>query len=155
MVKDIAPYPSAPTFGPVWATSHLGDDTIVLIGTDPEGHPDQAWTVVQTLYGLGGGSLFVKTHPESDHLYVDAPLNPDAETSAHEEAIMQQAYGAGALEIDWVLMEHNTGHSYLNALDEQMRGFTKYQAELGEKCAFADGTGRLGYDSSGRALSLL
>jgi nitrite reductase (NO-forming)/hydroxylamine reductase len=71
-----------PTFGPVWATSHLGDDTIALIGTDPEGHPDQAWTVVQTLYGLGGGSLFVKTHPESDHLYVDAPLNPDAETSA-------------------------------------------------------------------------
>ena len=71
-----------PTHGPVWATSHLGDDTIVLIGTDPEGHPDQAWTVVQTLYGLGGGSLFVKTHPESDHLYVDAPLNPDAETSA-------------------------------------------------------------------------
>ena len=71
-----------PTFGPVWATSHLGDDSIALIGTDPEGHPDEAWTVVQTLYGLGGGSLFVKTHPDSDHLYVDAPLNPDAETSA-------------------------------------------------------------------------
>ena len=71
-----------PTHGPVWATSHLGDDSIVLIGTDPEGHPDQAWTVVQTLYGLGGGSLFVKSHPDSDHLYVDAPLNPDAETSS-------------------------------------------------------------------------
>ncbi len=71
-----------PVHGPTWATSHLGDDTIVLIGTDPEGHPDQAWTVVQTLYGLGGGSLFVKTHPGSNHLYVDAPLNPDAEISA-------------------------------------------------------------------------
>ncbi|MCB1310982.1 MAG: c-type cytochrome [Sedimentitalea sp.] len=71
-----------PTYGPVWATSHLGDDTVVMIGTDPEGHPDEAWKVVQTVYGLGGGSLFVKTHPESDHLYVDAPLNPDAETSA-------------------------------------------------------------------------
>ncbi|WP_296764209.1 nitrite reductase [Sediminimonas sp.] len=70
-----------PVYGPVWATSHLGDDTIALIGTDPEGHPDQAWTVVQQLYGLGGGSLFVKTHPESDHLYVDAPLNPLAEVS--------------------------------------------------------------------------
>jgi nitrite reductase (NO-forming)/hydroxylamine reductase len=70
-----------PVHGPVWVTSHLGDDTVVLIGTDPEGHPDNAWKVVQTLYGLGGGSLFVKTHPESDHLYVDAPLNPDAETS--------------------------------------------------------------------------
>ncbi len=71
-----------PTFGPVWVTSHLGDDSIALIGTDPEGHPDQAWHVVQTLYGLGGGSLFVKSHPDSDHLYVDAPLNPDAETSS-------------------------------------------------------------------------
>ena len=70
-----------PTFGPVWATSHLGDDTIALIGTDPVDHPDQAWKMVQQLYGLGGGSLFIKTHPNSGHLYVDAPLNPDAETS--------------------------------------------------------------------------
>ncbi|WP_294608364.1 nitrite reductase [uncultured Roseovarius sp.] len=70
-----------PTYGPVWATSHLGDDTIALIGTDPEGHPDQAWKMVQQLYGLGGGSLFVKTNPASEHLYVDAPLNPDAEVS--------------------------------------------------------------------------
>lgn len=70
-----------PVHGPVWATSHLGDDTVALIGTDPEGHPDQAWTVVQQLYAMGGGSLFVKTHPNSNHLYVDAPLNPDAEIS--------------------------------------------------------------------------
>ncbi len=70
-----------PTYGPVWATSHLGDDTVALIGTDPEGHPDHAWKMVHQLYGLGGGSLFVKTHPESEHLYVDATLNPDAETS--------------------------------------------------------------------------
>jgi len=70
-----------PTFGPVWVTSHLGDETISLIGTDPEGHPDQAWQVVQTFDGLGGGALFVKTHPNSSHLYVDAPLNPDPELS--------------------------------------------------------------------------
>ncbi|GAB4387087.1 cytochrome D1 domain-containing protein [Albidovulum sp.] len=70
-----------PVYGPVWATSHLGDETVAVIGTDPEGHPDQAWKVVQTLYSMGGGSLFVKTHPKSGHLYVDAPLNPDAETS--------------------------------------------------------------------------
>jgi len=63
-------------FGPVWATSHLGDKTIQLIGTDPEGHPDNAWKVVRTLEGQGGGSLFIKTHPESDNLYVDTALNP-------------------------------------------------------------------------------
>jgi len=71
-----------PVHGPVWATSHLGDETIALIGTDPEGHPDNAWKVVQQLTGLGGGSLFIKTHPNSNHVYVDTPLNPDAEVSA-------------------------------------------------------------------------
>ncbi|WP_300270545.1 nitrite reductase [Halomonas sp.] len=66
-----------PEFGPVWATSHLGDNTIQMIGTDPEGHPDNAWKVVRTLEGQGGGSLFIKTHPESDNLYVDTALNPN------------------------------------------------------------------------------
>jgi nitrite reductase (NO-forming)/hydroxylamine reductase len=71
-----------PEFGPVWATSHLGDPTITLIGTDPVGHPDQAWTVVETLFGQGGGALFIKTHPNSTNLYVDTTLNPDPELAS-------------------------------------------------------------------------
>ncbi len=71
-----------PVHGPVWATSHLGDEIVSLIGTDPVGHPDKAWKVVQNLKALGGGSLFVKSHPKSNHLYVDAPLNPEAEVSS-------------------------------------------------------------------------
>lgn len=63
-------------FGPVWATSHLGDNTISLIGTDPDKHKKHAWKVVRTLEGQGGGSLFIKTHPKSSNLYVDTPLNP-------------------------------------------------------------------------------
>ncbi len=70
-----------PEHGPVWATSHLGDDTISLIGTDPVGHKDQAWKVVRTLKGQGGGSLFIKTHPSSKNLYVDTALNPDEKIS--------------------------------------------------------------------------
>jgi len=70
-----------PKFGPVWATSHLGDETISLIGTDPKKHPKQAWKVVQTVEGQGGGSLFIKTHPKSKNLWVDTPLNPDEEAS--------------------------------------------------------------------------
>lgn len=66
-----------PQFGPVWATGHLGDETITLIGTDPEKHPDNAWKVVRTLKGLGGGSLFLKTHPKSKNLWVDTTLNPE------------------------------------------------------------------------------
>ncbi|HTN32784.1 MAG TPA: cytochrome D1 domain-containing protein [Marinobacter sp.] len=65
-----------PEHGPVWATSHLGDPTIQLIGTDPKGHPDKAWKVVRTINGQGGGSLFVKTHPKSNNLYVDTALHP-------------------------------------------------------------------------------
>ncbi|RME32860.1 MAG: nitrite reductase [Gammaproteobacteria bacterium] len=70
-----------PQYGPVWATSHLGDNTVAVIGTDPVGHPDQAWKVVRTLKAQGGGSLFIKTHPQSKNLWVDTPLNPDAKVS--------------------------------------------------------------------------
>jgi nitrite reductase (NO-forming)/hydroxylamine reductase len=71
-----------PKFGPVWATSHLGDDTISFIGTDPVRNKANAWKVVQTVSGQGGGSLFIKTNPKSENLYVDTPLNPDAEVSS-------------------------------------------------------------------------
>lgn len=70
-----------PKFGPVWATSHLGADVISLIGTDPVKHKQYAWKVVQELKNHGGGSLFVKTHPKSHHLYADAPLNPESQIS--------------------------------------------------------------------------
>ncbi len=70
-----------PKFGPVWATGHLGDETISLIGTDPKGHKQNAWKVVQTLKGQGGGSVFIKTHPKSKNLWVDTTLNPDAKIS--------------------------------------------------------------------------
>ncbi|OOG11199.1 nitrite reductase [Pseudomonas sp. C9] len=70
-----------PTYGPVWATSHLGDEGISLIGTDPVNHPQYAWKQVTSIKGQGGGSLFIKTHPNSRHLYVDTTLNPDAKLS--------------------------------------------------------------------------
>ena len=70
-----------PTYGPVWATSHLGDDTIALIGTDPVKHKKHAWKMVASIKGQGGGSLFIKTHPKSKNLYVDTALNPDTKIS--------------------------------------------------------------------------
>jgi nitrite reductase (NO-forming)/hydroxylamine reductase len=70
-----------PKFGPVWATGHLGDESISLIGTDPKKHADNAWKVVRTLKGQGGGSLFLKTHPKSKNLWVDTTLNPEPAVS--------------------------------------------------------------------------
>jgi nitrite reductase (NO-forming)/hydroxylamine reductase len=68
-------------FGPVWSTSHLGDSSIAIIGTDPKNHKENAWKLVKTIKGQGGGSLFIKTHPRSTNLYVDTALNPDAKIS--------------------------------------------------------------------------
>ncbi|MGD8935378.1 MAG: nitrite reductase [Thiogranum sp.] len=70
-----------PKYGPVWATSHLGDQTIAMIGTDPKKHSKYAWKMVESIDGQGGGSLFIKTHPKSRHLYVDTALNPDSAIS--------------------------------------------------------------------------
>jgi nitrite reductase (NO-forming)/hydroxylamine reductase len=70
-----------PEYGPVWATSALGNEDVTLLATDPERHPEHAWKVVEVLAGQGGGSLFIKTHPKSHHLYVDTPLNPVAAIS--------------------------------------------------------------------------
>jgi len=71
-----------PDYGPVWATSHLGDEIITIIGTDPVNYPQYAWKVVKTLEGQGGGSLFIKTHPNSKNLWVDTPLHPDQEIAS-------------------------------------------------------------------------
>lgn len=70
-----------PKYGPVWATGDLGDDSITLIGTDPIRHKQNAWKVVRTLKGQGGGSLFIKTNPKSKNLWVDTALNPDPKLS--------------------------------------------------------------------------
>lgn len=68
-----------PEHGQVWATSHLGDETISLINTEPGSK--NAWKVVRTLKGQGGGSLFLKTHPTSKNLWVDTPLHPEEKVS--------------------------------------------------------------------------
>jgi nitrite reductase (NO-forming)/hydroxylamine reductase len=70
-----------PEFGPVWVTSALGNENVTFIATDPADHPDHAWKVVRTLKGQGGGSLFVKSHPNSTNLWVDTTLNPDTSIS--------------------------------------------------------------------------
>jgi nitrite reductase (NO-forming) / hydroxylamine reductase len=70
-----------PKYGPVWATGHLGDETISLIGTDPQKNKQHAFKQVEVLKGQGGGALFIKSHPKSNHLYSDTPLNPDAKIS--------------------------------------------------------------------------
>ncbi len=72
---------SDPEYGPVWVTSALGNADVTFIGTDPQNHPEHAWKAVRVLQGQGGGSLFVKSHPKSNNLWVDTPLHPEAKVS--------------------------------------------------------------------------
>ena len=82
----IKPHPGRGTniknkLGNLWVTSHLGENKLSLIKTNPgEGQ----WTVVKELKasGNGGGALFVKSHPKSKHLWVDRTLNPDAKLNS-------------------------------------------------------------------------
>ncbi|MFZ5856201.1 MAG: cytochrome D1 domain-containing protein [Chloroflexota bacterium] len=66
-----------PEFGPVWSTPHLGEASVMSVGTDPEGHADNAWKAVRTTPLPGSGSLFIKTHPNSQWIWVDMTLNSD------------------------------------------------------------------------------
>jgi nitrite reductase (NO-forming)/hydroxylamine reductase len=86
-----------PKFGPVWATSHLGDATVSLISTDVDN--GKAWQVVRTLTGQGGGSLFLKTHPKSSNLWVDTPLNPDPVISQSVAVFDIKNLGKGYVQI--------------------------------------------------------
>ena len=65
-----------PEYGPVSATTHLGEGLIVVYGSDPEGHPEHAWKVVRE-EETGGPGLFLKTHPKSDHIWTDSTLSKE------------------------------------------------------------------------------
>jgi len=78
----IKPHPGRGTnikndLGNLWVTSHLGENKLSFIKTNPG---ESQWTVVKEVKaaGEGGGALFVKSHPKSKHLWVDRTLNPDA-----------------------------------------------------------------------------
>ena len=65
-------------YGPVYATPHIGEAAVALIGTDPEGkYKEYAWKVVRKLKVAGDGGLFIKTHPNSKNLWVDHTLSND------------------------------------------------------------------------------
>lgn len=71
-----------PKFGPVYATPHLGEAAVAIIGTDPDGkYKEHAWKVVRKLKVAGDGGLFIKTHPKSKHLWVDHTLSKDVEAA--------------------------------------------------------------------------
>ena len=62
-----------PEYGPVSATTHLGEGLLTVYGSDPEGHPQHAWKILREVQTAGPG-LFLKTHPNSNHIWTDTTL---------------------------------------------------------------------------------
>lgn len=81
--------------GPVWATTTMVTDELILIGTDPVNHADNAWRVLQQVTGPATGSLFLATHPSSPHLWIDTPLSADPEHSRSAAVFRKGALETG------------------------------------------------------------
>ena len=65
-----------PEYGPVNATTHLGEGKITVYGADPKKHKEHAWKVVREAETNGPG-LFLKTHPKSKHVWTDATISKE------------------------------------------------------------------------------
>lgn len=70
-----------PEYGWVFATTHLGEGKLTLVGADPVNHPEYAWKVVREIEIPGTGSLFLKTHPGSPWVWMDTPMSNVVEES--------------------------------------------------------------------------
>jgi nitrite reductase (NO-forming)/hydroxylamine reductase len=84
-----------PEYGPVSATTHLGEGMIVVYGSDPEGHPEHAWKVVREEETAGPG-LFLKTHPKSEHIWTDSTLSKEEGVNQQICVFKKSDFDAGA-----------------------------------------------------------
>lgn len=83
-----------PEYGPVSATVHLGEGKITVYGSDPAGHPEHAWKVVREAETSGPG-LFLKTHPNSNHVWTDSPLAMDDDSKRQVCVFRKDAFDEG------------------------------------------------------------
>lgn len=84
-----------PKYGPVSATVHLGEGKITVYGSDPKGHPQHAWKVVRESKTPGPG-LFLKTHPNSNHVWTDSTLAKDEADHQKVCVFRKDAFDKGA-----------------------------------------------------------
>ena len=84
-----------PEFGWVYATTHIGEGKLTMIGADPEGSPEYAWKVVREIELPGTGSLFLKTHPDSPWVWMDTPLS-----NVVEETRQACVYGKASMVLE-------------------------------------------------------
>ncbi|SMR84009.1 nitrite reductase (NO-forming) / hydroxylamine reductase [Aliiroseovarius halocynthiae] len=94
---DTAPLPhpgpganwNDPNCGPVAGATHLGEGTVTVWGNDPEGRPDDAWKTCYEVETDGAG-LFIRTHPNSDYVWVDQTRHPELEVQQSVQVISKE-----------------------------------------------------------------
>jgi nitrite reductase (NO-forming)/hydroxylamine reductase len=84
-----------PKFGPVSATTHLGEGKITVYGSDPEKHPEHAWKLLYEEETAGPG-LFLKTHPKSENVWTDTTFGKDGDSNQMLCVFKKTAFDAGA-----------------------------------------------------------
>jgi nitrite reductase (NO-forming)/hydroxylamine reductase len=84
-----------PEYGPVSATTHLGEGMITVYGSDPDGRPEHAWQVVREEETAGPG-LFLKTHPKSEHVWTDSTLSKEEGVNQQICVFKKSDFDAGA-----------------------------------------------------------
>jgi nitrite reductase (NO-forming)/hydroxylamine reductase len=92
-----------PEYGWVNATPHIGQGLVTVYGADPVGRPDVAWQVVRQIEFEGTGSLFIKTHPNSQWVWFDMPLNNVPE-GTRQTCVYSKA--KGEIERCWLAADH-------------------------------------------------
>ena len=81
---DVRPHPGPganwidPQCGSVGGTPHLGVGKMTVWGNDPAGRADAAWKICYEVDTDGPG-LFIRTHPQSDYVWIDQTLHPEPE----------------------------------------------------------------------------
>lgn len=118
-----------PEYGWVNATSHLGEGLLAVYGADPETHPEHAWRVVREVPIDGTGSLFIKTHPNSDWVWLDTPLNNQPEDTRR---ICVYGKSSGEIERCWSTGDHGAAvhFEYNRAGDEVWVSVWDRQGEI-------------------------
>ncbi len=78
-----------PKCGPVAGTVHLGEGKLAVWGNDPAKHPDQAWKMCYTATTDGPG-LFLRTHPNSQHVWMDQTMHPEPEIAQSVKVLSKE-----------------------------------------------------------------
>jgi nitrite reductase (NO-forming)/hydroxylamine reductase len=92
-----------PTYGWVNAVAHMGQGRLAVYGADPEGSPANAWRVVRNVSLPAAGSLFIKTHPDSPWVWIDAPVSTEP-NAARRICVYSKA--RGVIERCWLASDH-------------------------------------------------